>query len=233
MKTVTIKLTAPLQSYGNEANFDRRTSYDYPSKSAVIGLVAAALGYSRRDSRIKGLNQLAYAVRVDQPAKPMTDFQIVEWKRNRRKLTYRDYLQDAVFMVALGSEDDAFIDQIDWAIRHPHFQLALGRRANVPAGPIITSIWLEDNPVQVLRNISWQASQFYMRKTRHSTFVAELIADAWLLPDDPSSMVKDTVVSFDQRHRQYAFRPVAVERVSLDNPYFTAKDTEHDIMSYL
>ena len=233
MKTVTIKLTAPLQSYGNEANFDRRTSYDYPSKSAVIGLVAAALGYSRRDSRIKGLNQLAYAVRVDQPAKPMTDFQIVEWKRNRRKLTYRDYLQDAVFMVALGSEDDAFIDQIDWAIRHPHFQLALGRRANVPAGPIITSIWLEDNPVQVLRNISWQASQFYMRKTRQSTFVAELIADAWLLPDDPSSMVKDTVVSFDQRHRQYAFRPVAVERVSLDNPYFTAKDTEHDIMSYL
>lgn len=233
MKTVTIKLTAPLQSYGNEANFDRRTSYDYPSKSAIIGLVAAALGYSRRDSRIKRLNQLAYAVRVDQPAKPMTDFQIVEWKRSRRKLTYRDYLQDAVFMVALGGEDDAFIDQIDWAIRHPHFQLALGRRANVPAGPIITSIWLEDNPVQVLRNISWQASQFYMRKTRQSTFVAELIADAWLLPDYPSSMVKDTVVSFDQRHRQYGFRAVAVERVSLDNPYFTAKDTEHDIMSYL
>lgn len=233
MKTVTIKLTAPLQSYGNEANFDRRTSYDYPSKSAVIGLVAAALGYSRRDTRIKGLNQLAYAVRVDQPAKPMTDFQIVEWKRNRRKLTYRDYLQDAVFMVALGSEDDAFIDQIDWAIRHPHFQLALGRRANVPAGPIITSIGLEENPVQVLQNISWQASQFYMRKIKQATFVAELIADAWLLPDYPSSMVKDTVVSFDQRHRQYGFRAVAVERVSLDNPYFTAKDTEHDIISYL
>lgn len=233
MKTVTIKLTAPLQSYGDEANFDRRTSYDYPSKSAIIGLVAAALGYSRRDSRIERLNQLAYAVRVDQPAKPMTDFQIVEWKRSRRKLTYRDYLQDAVFMVALGGEDDAFIDQIDWAIRHPHFQLALGRRANVPAGPIITSIWLEENPVQVLQNISWQASQFYMRKIKQSTFVAELIADAWLLPDYPSSMVKDTVVSFDQRHRQYGFRAVAVKRVSLDNPYFTAKDTEHDIMSYL
>ena len=235
MKTVTIKLTAPLQSYGNEANFDRRTSYDYPSKSAIIGMVAAALGYSRRDPRIKTLNQLAYAVRIDQPAKPLTDFQIVEWKQNRRKLTYRDYLQDAVFMVALGSEDDSFIDQIDWAIRHPHFQLALGRRANVPAGPMMTAVCSGRNPVQVLQAASWQASQFYMRQIRHHTFVAELIADAVLLPDYPSSMVKDAVVSFDQRHRQYGFRAVAVDRVSLENPYFATKDadTEHDIMNYL
>ena len=41
MKTLTIKLTGPLQSYGNEATFSRRTSYHYPSKSAVIGLIAA------------------------------------------------------------------------------------------------------------------------------------------------------------------------------------------------
>ncbi len=68
MKTVTIRLTAPLQSYGDEANFDRRTSYDYPSKSAIVGLIAAALGYRRTDARIQTLNQLDYAVRIDQPA---------------------------------------------------------------------------------------------------------------------------------------------------------------------
>ncbi|WP_143441692.1 CRISPR-associated protein Cas5, partial [Lactobacillus helveticus] len=47
MKTATIRLTAPLQSYGNQASFNQRTSDNYPSKSAVIGIIAAALGYRR------------------------------------------------------------------------------------------------------------------------------------------------------------------------------------------
>ena len=53
MKTLTIRLAGPLQTYGNEATFSRRTSYHYPSKSVVIGLIAAALGYRRNDARIK------------------------------------------------------------------------------------------------------------------------------------------------------------------------------------
>ena len=61
MKTLTIKLTAPLQSYGNEATFERRTTNDYPTKSAVIGMVAAALGYRRADARIASLNELQLA----------------------------------------------------------------------------------------------------------------------------------------------------------------------------
>ena len=35
MKTLVIRLTAPLQSYGNEATFNRRTSNYYPSKSDI------------------------------------------------------------------------------------------------------------------------------------------------------------------------------------------------------
>ncbi|EFQ53882.1 hypothetical protein HMPREF9265_1249 [Limosilactobacillus oris PB013-T2-3] len=35
MKTLTIKLTGPLQSYGNEATFSRRTSYHYPLKAQL------------------------------------------------------------------------------------------------------------------------------------------------------------------------------------------------------
>lgn len=88
MKTLTIRLTSPLQSYGNEATFARRTSGDYPSKSAMIGFVAAALGYQRDDSRIVKLNELRFAVRVDQRGKTLTDFQTVEWKKNTRKITY-------------------------------------------------------------------------------------------------------------------------------------------------
>lgn len=76
MKTLIIKLAAPLQSYGNEATFNRRTSYRYPSKSAVLGMIAAALGYRRNNTKkITALNQLQMAVRIDQPGETLTDFQ--------------------------------------------------------------------------------------------------------------------------------------------------------------
>lgn len=50
MKTATIRLTAPLQSYGNPTSFNQRTSDSYPTKSAIVGMIAAALGYSREDN---------------------------------------------------------------------------------------------------------------------------------------------------------------------------------------
>ena len=146
MKTLTIKLTAPLQAYGNEASFERRTSWPAPSKSAVVGMIAAALGMRREDERIKSLNDLAYAVRVDQICKTMTEFQTVEWKPGTRKLTYRDHYQDAVYVAAVGSEDEELIGKIEYALKHPRFQLYLGRRACPPAafcGLKVLRIWIQ------------------------------------------------------------------------------------------
>ena len=158
MKILTIRLTAPLQSYGDEATFERRTSGDYPSKSAVIGMIAAALGYSREDSRISKLNELKFAVRVDQPGRSLTDFHTVEWKKDVRKITYRDYIQDAVFVVAIGSGDGQQINEIHDALRHPHYQLFLGRRANVPAGVLLMEEFDDESPVTTLEKLGWQVS---------------------------------------------------------------------------
>jgi len=60
MKTLTIKLKAPLQAYGNEVTFRRRTTSPYPTKSAVIGMISASLGYSRNDKRILELNIICH-----------------------------------------------------------------------------------------------------------------------------------------------------------------------------
>ena len=40
---------APLLSFGGECKFDRRETLSFPSRSAVTGLVAAALGVARDD----------------------------------------------------------------------------------------------------------------------------------------------------------------------------------------
>ncbi len=235
MKTLTIRLTSPLQSYGNEATFARRTTGDYPSKSAVVGMIAAALGYQRDDQRIMTLNELSFAVRIDQPGRVLTDYQTVEWKKDTRKVTYRDYLQDAVFVAAVGSDDEQLIDQINVALRHPKFQLFLGRRSNAPAGPLSLQIFPDTDPVSALKNLPWQASRWYQKRNKkRPTWDAEIVSDANLLPKKGSSMVKDQVVSFDQRHRQHGFRAINSGYVDLENPQFEDNmETNHDAMSAL
>lgn len=235
MKTLTINLTAPLQSYGDEATFERRTSTDYPTKSAVIGMLAAALGYARSDPRIQQLYQLAFATRVDQPGTPLTDFHTVEWKPNVRKITYRDYLQDAVFVVALGADDDTTIDHLAEALTHPHYQLYLGRRSNPPAGPLVLHQFADETPIDALTSLPWQAARWYQRRLRQATFSASVIADSALLPEARNQLTKDVAQSSDQRHRQFTFRAVAQTTVTLDNPTYSAqsRDTTHDVWESL
>ncbi|WP_462394685.1 type I-E CRISPR-associated protein Cas5/CasD [Lentilactobacillus parabuchneri] len=246
MKTLTIRLTSPLQSYGNEATFARRTSGDYPSKSAMIGFVAAALGYQRDDSRIVKLNELRFAVRVDQRGKTLTDFQTVEWKKNTRKITYRDYIQDAVFVVAFGSEDVQLIDQIHEALKRPKFPLFLGRRSNVPAGVLQIQAFEDTDPVTALSDLDWQAAPWYQRKfSRNATSEFKdhlvLIADADLLPNERSFVVKDRVISFDQRNRQHGYRAIAseyVDHIKLNQKYIQRNhqeksETVHDAFGAL
>ncbi|GAJ26884.1 CRISPR-associated protein [Liquorilactobacillus sucicola DSM 21376 = JCM 15457] len=237
MKTLTIKLNAPLQSFGNEATFARRTTWKYPSKSAVIGMLSAAMGYRRNDSRIADLNTLKFAVRIDQPGQTMTDYQTVEWKLSTRKITYRDYLQDAIFVVAIGSEDDQLIDTLRTALRHPKFQLFFGRRANAPAGPLQLHLINHQNPVQVLKDFKWQASKWFRKKTKKESVSLEMIADAELLPDSKvrPELVKDRVISLDQQYRQIGFRAVSRTQVQLNNDKFKKQtvDTNHDVMNFL
>ncbi|GHV97777.1 type I-E CRISPR-associated protein Cas5/CasD [Lactobacillus nasalidis] len=232
MKTLTIRLTAPLQSYGNEASFERRTTWPAPSKSAVIGMIAAALGMRREDERIKSLNDLLFAVRIDQVGKVMTEFQTVEWKKETRKLTYRDHYQDAVYVAAVGSEDEDLIEKIEYVLKHPRFQLYLGRRACPPAGVLQIESFEAANPVEVLEKMPWQAEKWYQKKRRwQSEYTAEIIADANLLPDAAfTQTMKDRVESFDPQNRRFGFRLTAKERISLKNPCY--KDSP-DIMDYL
>lgn len=233
MKTLTIKLTAPLQSYGNEATFERRTTNDYPTKSAMIGMVAAALGYRRTDERILDLNDLDFAVRIDQVGKNLTDYQTVEWKKNTRKITYRDYLQDAVFVVALGSQDDQLIDGIKVALKHPSFPLFLGRRSNAPAGVLDIRDFPDETPISVLQKLTWQATKRYQNNCHSQSL--EIVADANLIPAAASAMVKDQVGSFDQRHRSHRFRAITKIRVDLDklDVQVNEPETQHDLMKYL
>ena len=44
MSTLLLRLAAPLQAWGTESKFESRRTQREPSKSGVIGMLAAALG---------------------------------------------------------------------------------------------------------------------------------------------------------------------------------------------
>ncbi|MFD4825139.1 type I-E CRISPR-associated protein Cas5/CasD [Streptomyces rubiginosohelvolus] len=71
-----MRLAGPLQSWGALGRFDRRDTQPHPTKSAVIGLIAAALGLDRADE-LGTLTELRFATRADRPGQTFRDFHVV------------------------------------------------------------------------------------------------------------------------------------------------------------
>ncbi len=77
MKTIVMKFQGPMQSYGTDSHFETRHTDDHPSKGAVLGLVAAALGIRREETaKLRELCNLHMIVRVDQVGQKSREFQI-------------------------------------------------------------------------------------------------------------------------------------------------------------
>ncbi|MEV7715510.1 CRISPR-associated protein Cas5, partial [Streptomyces sp. NPDC088270] len=59
MSVLLMRLAGPLQSWGSAARFVRRTTENAPTKSGVLGLLAAAQG-RRRDADLSDLAALEF-----------------------------------------------------------------------------------------------------------------------------------------------------------------------------
>ena len=148
MRFLTFRLVGPLQSWGDSARWDYRSTATMPSKSAVIGLLGCCLGYPRGDSRLESLSQrLHLAVRADRPGRLLWDFQTVQnpggkilnaqgKPRGETIITPKQYLQNAAFQVFLFGDDEA-LEMCCEAMRHPKWTACLGRRSCPPAEPIV------------------------------------------------------------------------------------------------
>ncbi|MFU0551889.1 type I-E CRISPR-associated protein Cas5/CasD [Gardnerella sp. DNF01162] len=148
MKSLLLKFAGPLQSWGTDSHFETRHTDYYPSKSAVVGMIAAAFGYRRSadcDEEIAKLNDLDFAVRIDQQGNLLRDYHIAaKYKSNgdfeKNYVTNRYYLEDAIFLVAIGSDNEKLIDSINDVLRSPYFQSSLGRRSLPPTADFILGV---------------------------------------------------------------------------------------------
>lgn len=208
MKTILLKLAGPMQAYGTSSHFETRHTDFYPSKSAIIGMVAGALGYSRdEDEKIRKLNSLDFGVRVDQEGKLSRDYHIARKDKvngdfERSYVTNRYYLEDAIFLVAIGSEEQNLMNQIENALKNPYFQLFLGRRSLPPT----YDYFLESNDLSVvenLKNYTWLAKKKYKRS--HSNIIS-IYTDTNLLDSREEIERQDRVNSFSQKNRNFSYR---------------------------
>lgn len=191
-----------MQSWGTSSHFETRNTDYYPSKSAVIGVIAASFGYSRdEDDIIRELNKLDFAVRVDQVGLLKKDYQTARrLKKDEPYVTNRYYLEDAIFVVAISNYDDKWIEEIYAALKNPYFQQFMGRRS-CPVQPDFVIDMVETGAIEALQNLEWQASDWYKKRNRN--YVADIYADKDLLPDSGYTIRNDRVSSFSQEGRKF------------------------------
>lgn len=158
MATLLLRLAAPMQAWGVDSKFEVRQTMREPSKSGVIGMLASALG-CRRNELPKKLLGLRMSVRVDQEGQLLEDFHAVHGiaadeagriareadgkvkpAKNRDFITTRQYLCDAVFLVALEEDDATYLAVLADAIKRPVYPLFLGRRSCPPTLPIVLGV---------------------------------------------------------------------------------------------
>ena len=239
MTVVALRLAGPLQSWGARSRFVRRETETAPTKSGVIGLIAAAKGIRRTDP-LEGLLGLRFGVRIDQPGQLIRDFQTAQRPKRERDgttswssmpLSYRYYISDAVFLAVLEG-DRELVEGIDEALRGPEFPLYLGRRSCPPAGPVALGVF-ENDLEGALATLPWLASSREQRRCRGGVVRLATVRDAE--PDEvDAELVCDVPVSFDPNRRQHAWRSIARETVEVDNPHAVAPTRdEHDPMPSL
>ncbi|MSM41133.1 MAG: type I-E CRISPR-associated protein Cas5/CasD [Geobacter sp.] len=181
-----LKLHGPMQAWGEHTFEGLRPSANFPTRSGLLGLLGACLGIGRTErGRLQALaDNVGMAVRVDERRIPrkdgtdrrlrmvkMTDYHTVKGARedyvglksHETIQTWREYLYDAEFTVALWNRSGAAptLDELERAVKQPFFTPYLGRRSCPLARPLFHARISEINEVEVLKKVAPQGGTIY------------------------------------------------------------------------
>lgn len=158
-KYLLFRLYAPLCSWGDIAVGEVRPSYTHPSKSAIIGLLSAALGIKRSEEEKIGVlcDSYGFAVLVESFGKPLVDYHTAQVPSGKERyaarkdelmvmpksdlntiLSWRSYRTDAIYTVILRECGQCpwNTEQVRDALLWPAFTLYLGRKSCPPSLPL-------------------------------------------------------------------------------------------------
>jgi CRISPR system Cascade subunit CasD len=243
MSCLILRLAGPLQSWGGTSKFASRRTLNEPTKGGIVGLLAAAQG-RRRTEPIEDLLRIRMGVRTEYPGILMVDYHTISnytgtdlptavTKNGRQKLrsngktllSYRYYLQDAIFLVALEADDSVLLGLRE-SLLYPYYFLALGRRSCVPTLPIVIDpeyvgltdlsykryLW-EGDILQTLNQVPWMATERVQKRAKQYNEPINLRVSY----DNPlgTELRNDVPLSFDPQYKQFQTRKVTQTYVTI------------------
>ena len=222
-------MAAPLQAWGVDSKFETRRTGREPSKSGIVGFLAAAMGYRRdEDDKIAELSRLNIGVRVDKEGTLLRDYHTVHGAKSAY-VTNRYYLSDAIFLVGVESDDEELIEKLANALEHPVFPLFLGRRSCPPTLPVFLGT-RQAELKDALESEPWLLPEW--RRNREGSASYRFVMDA-SEPTGKTAVVQDLPLSFNPEHRKFGFR--MVEEYGRHNEEATKEKKEafHDAFAEL
>ncbi len=158
---VALLLDGPLQSWGFASRFQRRTTALHPTKSGIVGLIAAAMGLAKGSVEERAMLQQLATLRMssiaipreapgsDEPP-PVTRLDDYHTVLNTRRasgvpskdavVTHRQYLLDARFGIILTG-DRLVLERAATALQNPIWGVWFGRKSCIPAEPIFRGLF--------------------------------------------------------------------------------------------
>lgn len=180
-------LAATIASFGDVAGHERRGSWGWPGRSAILGLLAAARGI-RRDGDFSELDALRTTVAVFEGGQALRDYHTVQTvpttlarrpqsrpealrkagKDANTTITLRDYRTGVLFGVAVTGSG---LDGLRHALERPVFQLYMGRKSCPLSAPVAPRIVDAPDPETALVQVQlppWCPAQARVARMMYS-----------------------------------------------------------------
>lgn len=135
MNILTFVLSGPMAAYTTSPRFENRLTQYRPTNSAIIGMIANAMGLKRGETS-PTLESVTIEVGEFSGGDIEQDFQTIRdaitygGDGGRNVVTRRQYVPDYYAEVTITGDESA-ITEIKHALQYPKRALYLGRRANV------------------------------------------------------------------------------------------------------
>ncbi len=178
-RVLLMRLDAPLVSFGTSMVDQNGVVQAFPPRSLLTGLLGNALGYEHRDEdKLQRLQErIVYAARIDRAGEALVEYQTVDlgqpwmdpaqagWTTRGRiaeragassegtHQRYRHHRADSVHTVALEllpADEEPTIDVLAKALQSPARPLFIGRKACLPAAPLLLDVVDADNALVAL-----------------------------------------------------------------------------------
>lgn len=257
MSTLLLNMNAPIQSWGMDSPFEVRNTLRHPTKSAIIGMIACALGWDRNHD-LSRLRALKFGVRVDSEGTLHRDYHTVSLHPDRdsrtpktqwnkapgaktvTKQSYRWYILNAESRIGIESDDSDFLGTIEHALKSPAYVLFCGRKScPAPLGMVMgiieeslsDALWLDAN--QLSRHgieLHNEMNSFRSASRKPNPM--------YVLVENKSGKLKinDTPLSFSMTDREYSSTQYS-KTLSSDKEHDAFEDMfdnhdEHDPMFF-